>query len=91
MSALLVQDMFGGEILWSRAILPNGETISHYMNHVHGELVDCTRAQFPEGTVIPAGVPKNEGFATTRDYMLSNSDTKRRYELLKQRVMRVLK
>ncbi len=90
-STLVAQDVLGGEILWSRVVLPSGETVSHYYNKINSEVIDLTRAQFPEGTVIPAGVPKSDGFATTREYMLSNTDTRRRYELLKERVMRALK
>lgn len=83
-SALVVNDYFGGDIVWSDALLPTGQKVSHYFNLIDGKVVDLTRSQFPEGTVIPEGVEKKKDFASTREFMLSSDNTKKRYELLKE-------
>jgi len=85
-SSLIAHDYLGGEIVWGNAILPDGRTISHYFNLVKGQEKDFTRSQFPEGTIIPEGVPKTKGFPSTRDYVLSFPITQKRYELLKREV-----
>lgn len=86
-TALVVNDYFGGEIIWAEAILPNNEKISHYFNLINEEEIDLTRSQFPNGTIIPHGKRKNKNFSTTRDFMLSNEDTLGRYKILKKRVI----
>lgn len=90
-TALVVNDYLGGEIVWSEAILPNGEKISHYFNFINGREVDLTRAQFPSRTIIPEGIQKCKEFATTREFILSNPNTRKRYEILAQRVKEDLK
>jgi len=78
-TALLVQDLFGGELLRT---VPTGHG-SHYYNRLpNGWEVDFTRGQFPQGQVFgPAEV-------RTREYVLESpgavtAKTKERYELLK--------
>ena len=86
-TALVVNDYFGGRLLWASAKLPDGKEISHYFNELEtGEVVDLTRAQFPEGTIIPEGIDKKKEFATTRDYVLSYPVTVQRYTLLQQNI-----
>ena len=85
-TALVINDYLGGEMVWAEAKLPDGRGISHYFNLVDGQEVDLTRDQFPEGTVIPAGVEKKKQYASTRDYVLSFPVTQQRYLLLKQQV-----
>jgi len=82
-TACVVQDLFGGDIVWSEAALPDGSKLSHYFNEINLMAVDLTRDQFPKGTDIPFGVPKTKQFATTRDYILSFPVTQKRYETLK--------
>jgi len=82
-SALVVNDYFGGDIVWADALLPTGQKISHYFNFIDGKVVDLTRSQFPEGSIIPEGSEKKKDFSSTREFMLSNVNTKRRYEQLK--------
>lgn len=89
-TALIVNDYFGGDIVWSEAILPNGQKISHFFNMVKGKEVDLTHSQFPEGTIVPKGVEKKKDFASTREFMLSSDNTKKRYELLKEKVRNCL-
>ena len=86
-TALVVNDYFGGRLLWASAKLPDGKEISHYFNELEtGEVVDLTRAQFPEGTIIPEGIDKKKEFATTRDYVLSYPVTVQRYTLLQRNI-----
>lgn len=85
-TALVVNDYFGGEIVWCEAVQPDGQKISHYFNKINSDEVDLTRSQFPEGTIIPVGSEKKKGFATTRDFILSNEDTKVRYLILKDKI-----
>ncbi|MBP9728113.1 MAG: hypothetical protein KBD27_01915 [Candidatus Moranbacteria bacterium] len=86
-TALVVNDYHGGEIVWADVALSDGQAISHYFNLINGKEIDLSRSQFPEGTVIPKGTMKNKNFPTTRDFMLSNDNTKKRYEILKVTVI----
>ena len=90
-TALVVNDYLGGEIIWANTVLPDGRKVSHYFNKIDGREVDLTRDQFPEGAVIPSGTPRRKGFSSTREYILSYPETWRRYRLLKQRVQEFLK
>ena len=82
-TACAVQDIFGGDIVWSEAALPDGRKISHYFNRINNLEIDFTRDQFPDGTQIPAGQPKTKGHPSTRDYVLSFPATQNRYVELK--------
>lgn len=78
-SALIVQDRLGGDLL--RAVVC-GE--SHYWNRLpDGTEIDLTRSQFAVFDPIEVTV-------ASRDYVLSFAETRRRYELLRQRVSREL-
>ena len=85
-TALIVNDYLGGEMVWAEAKLPDGKGISHYFNLIDEQEVDLTRRQFPEGTIIHGGVEKKKQYASTRDYVLSFPVTQQRYLLLKQQV-----
>jgi hypothetical protein len=85
-TACIVEDYFGGEILNTKAELPDGTIDSHYYNVIDGEEVDLSRDQFPEGTTFPAGQPKHGDYASTREYILSYPVTKHRYDILRERV-----
>lgn len=78
--ALLAQDIYGGELL--RASLEGTEFAyarSHYWNLLpDGIEIDFTELQF-EGKR-----PNLIGEVRTREYLLSNAQTKLRYELLKK-------
>lgn len=82
-TALIVNDYFGGDIVWAEVDLPSGEKESHYFNLIDDKEIDLTGSQFPIGTIVPKGVPKKKEFATTKEFMLSNDNTKIRYEILK--------
>lgn len=74
-TALVVQDLFGGELLRTVA---NGE--SHYYNRIDGEIVDLTRAQFDEPLELEEPVERK------RSYVLGFPFTKGRYLILLNRL-----
>lgn len=79
-SACLIQDLLGLKVIRGKAHLPDGSTDSHYWN----EGMDLTRDQFPAGTRVEEAPLAN--FQDAYDYCMSNPDTRRRYDLLKERV-----
>lgn len=83
-TACVVQDYLGGDILSSVVTFPDGRTGSHYFNVIDGKIVDLTRQQFPADAVVSDGQPKTKGFASTREYCLSFDATQQRYRLLKE-------
>lgn len=95
-TACLVQDILGGDILWTMAICPDGREYSHYFNAFSdGTIYDLTREQFPLGTEFSPcdGCPKTCGngksYATTRDYVLSFPATDHRYQLMRRRLKEI--
>ena len=90
-TACIVQDLFGGEIVSSTAVLPDGSTSLHFFNQLpyRQKMIspDFTRRQFPKGTVVPPGQPRTEGFSSTREYILSFESTAERYRNLRRRVI----
>lgn len=71
-TALIVNDFFGGKIM--RCMASSG---SHYYNLIDGKIVDLTVEQFL------GEIPEYEfGEERTREYLLSNEDTKNRYFML---------
>lgn len=85
-TACVVNDHLGGDILHTTATLPSGDTVSHYFNLIDGRPVDLTSEQFPEHTQFTEPAPKTKGFASTREFCLSYEHTKQRYDLLRARV-----
>ena len=89
--AILVNEFFGGEILYSH--VSRDKDMTHYWNRLpSGKELDLTREQFPKGTEIPEGVDKKKEFETTRDYVLNPKFplTRKRYGILKTRVVECL-
>ena len=79
-TALVVNDYFGGKIMRCMA-----STGSHYYNMIDDEIVDLTAEQFIDEVPL-----YNEGAERTREYLLSNDDTKSRYLLLLKNVKEIL-
>ena len=79
-TALIVQEELGGEIVRVAAVMSSECSEEHYYNLVDGEVFDATREQFPSGTEMI-----NEE-RVSRDYILSFPSTVRRHELLLVRV-----
>ena len=74
-TALVLNDFLGGKIMRCES-----ETGSHYYNLINEKIVDLTVFQFNE---LP---DYKNGEERTREYLLSNEDTKNRYKLLLERV-----
>lgn len=72
-TSLIVNDYYGGKIM--RCMTSSG---SHYYNLVNNEIIDLTKEQFLNEE--PDYINSEE---RTREYILSNTDTKDRYLLLK--------
>ena len=71
-TSVIVNDFFGGKIM--RCMTSSG---SHYYNIIDGKIVDLTVEQFL------GEIPEYElGEERTREYLLSNEDTKNRYLIL---------
>ncbi len=79
-TALIVNDYFDGKIM--RCMSSSG---SHYYNIVDDKIIDLTKEQFLGE--IPL---YEEGQERTREYLLSNEDTKKRYLLLRERLLNMI-
>lgn len=78
-TTLVVQDFFGGVIL--RSSLEDVEGFefmgSHYSNLLPIKEVDLSKEQFPPGTQL------RKAEVRTREYLLSNENTRKRYAVLR--------
>lgn len=83
-TAMVAYDFFGGTI--HRIHLENGDT--HYFNCIDGHFVDFTREQF-DVCDIPISYLDNEKMS--KEYCEGNANTKFRYELLKKRILELIK
>ena len=87
-TALVVQDYFGGELLRTEARMSwSTKPISHYFNLLpDGRHIDLSRQQFPLGTNFSTSAVR------AREYVLDPKfSTRKRYRLLKRRISRILK
>ena len=75
-TALIVNDYIGGKIM--RCMCSTG---SHYYNLIGGNIVDFTFEQFKGEKPL-----YDDSCERTREYLLSNEDTKRRYIMLLKNV-----
>ena len=75
-TALIINDFMGGKIMRCMCV-----DISHYYNFINNKIVDLTKEQFN-------GITPNylSGEERTREYILSNKDTKKRYLILLKNV-----
>lgn len=83
-TAMLVYDMFGGTI--HRIRVDGGGT--HYFNKIDGHYIDLTVEQF-DLYHIPVQYEPNEEMQ--RKYCGKNVDTEKRYRLLIERVLEILR
>ena len=74
--ALIINDYFGGYICKMKV-----NNISHYFNLIDGEIVDLTSEQFKINDISYANY-----VIKTREDVLMNEDTKKRYEILKLKI-----
>lgn len=82
-TALLVQHLYGGEILGGEAIIRNPECIHKRVNHFWNRLpndkeIDLTREQFPAWTRITEGKP------ISRSPFFKIPSVRQKYALLKR-------
>ena len=88
MTALLVQDLFGG-------IIVKNNKLHHYFNFdiMMSEITDITQFQFSDdelkGEIDASGDIKFDVFINRED-LLQNNDTKERYLLLRKRLKDLL-
>lgn len=75
-TALIVNDFMGGKIM--RCM---GNEISHYYNLINDNIVDLTQEQFNNFKL-----KYNDGEERSREYLLSNENTKERYLILLKNV-----
>lgn len=94
-TALVVQDFLGGSLLrvdLSKNPDPAISAIkSHYLNLVNGDEIDLSKSQFDAISTygwVRIIAPKPE--ERTREYLLSNEDTKARYRTLRLQVSQIL-
>lgn len=74
-TALIVNDFLGGKIM--RCMHESG---SHYYNLINDNIIDLTVSQFEKKPSY------EDGEKRTREYLLSNEDTKKRYLFLLKKV-----
>jgi len=79
-TALIVNDYYGGKIM--RCMTSTG---SHYYNLIDDNIVDLTVEQFAGEKPL-----YEEGQERTREYLLSDEDTKARYIMLLKNVKSIL-
>lgn len=89
-SSLIVQDYFGGELL--RYQVNEGDlSEKHYCNVLDdGTVIDTTGSQYKNPVNLRVKPVDLGEFTSVRNRCLSDENTKRRYELLKSRVVLVL-
>ncbi|MEK6969643.1 MAG: hypothetical protein AABW48_04400 [Nanoarchaeota archaeon] len=81
--AVIVNDYFGGEILFSQVI--GNPKYTHYWNKLpNGTKVDFTKDQFPKN--LKFTLPK----IISRKQALNNTRIKKTYPILKKRVMKFI-
>lgn len=89
-SALLVQDYFGGD-LGRYLVKSDGVEEKHYFNILGDEtLVDTTISQYKGQSIFEHLTNKLGKYSNLRDKVLSDEDTKRRYNCLAEQVARAL-
>lgn len=79
-TSLIVNDFFGGKIM--RCMTSTG---SHYYNLIDDEIVDLTSEQF-----TGEKIEYDDREERTREYLLSNDDTKNRYIRLNNNLKKVI-
>lgn len=88
-SALVIQDYLGGEIVRFKADFGDIHE-KHYVNLIEGKLVDATCSQYPDDLILEESPPDLNSYKDLRERMLSDTNTAKRYELLKERAANYL-
>lgn len=87
---LIVQDYFGGEIVFASAKLPNNKEVKHYFNKINNEIIDLTRSQFPSDTIITPKIIPKDFYGDIRKTLLSYSETLRKYNILREKIEKII-
>ena len=86
-SSLVVQDYMGGDLRRYDITLPDGTHEKHYCNLLEdGTEVDTTRKQYTFPVILSIDPVNLKGYRTVRDKRLAEAETRRKYELLRNRV-----
>lgn len=89
-SSLVVQDYLGGELV--RYTIDEGSLHeTHYANMLDGGVVfDTTASQYTQPVTMRIKPIDLKDFASARDKRLADASTRKRYEILKARVDKLL-
>lgn len=89
-SSLVVQDYLGGELL--RYSIDEGDLHeTHYVNRLdNGVVIDTTASQYNHPVDMRLKPIQLDGFRSIREKRLADESTRKRYEILKSRVDRIL-
>ncbi len=85
-TACALQDVLGGDIVSSEAVLPDGRTITHYANVVEGLVIDLAQSEIERAAGIRDAVGRHEGYASMREYVLAQPGVAKGYTALKRRL-----
>ncbi len=90
LSALVLENYLDGDI-FQLNVMYKGKEESHYYNIIDGEVIDLTASQY-KGIILDysLGKPRKKEFSSTKEYLLSNKDVKKRFELLLEKVSYLL-
>jgi hypothetical protein len=90
-SALVMQDYMGGD-LQRFEVRGDDFAETHYTNLLNSVVIDTTASQYNDLNVSLTPRPTNlKGFASVREKRLADDATRRRYELLSERVASILR
>lgn len=89
-SSLIVQDYLGGDLL--RYSVDEGDLHeTHYVNKLtSGVVIDTTASQYKQPVTMRIKPIQLDGFKSIREKRLADTDTRERYEILKNRVAQLL-
>ncbi len=89
-TALVAQDFLGGDLQKLSTVF-NAKQESHYRNVLpDGRIFDATRLQYPDNQPLQVDKVELKGFGSIREKLLSEPDTLRRYQILKEAVVKRL-
>lgn len=89
-SSLVVQDYYGGDLRRYRVLGQNIKE-THYCNIlIDGTIIDTTGSQYNDPVVLTVDPIALDGFISAREKRLSDDNTRAQYELLKDRVARII-
>ena len=85
-SALVIQDYFGGDLRRYRVELEGGPE-KHYVNVLdNGQVVSVSHSQYPENMDLVEAPIDESRYTSARQKVLSGKDTQDRYQILSLRV-----